>query len=218
VTDAHPLDSCRLYAFVDAAFLRGRRPERVALQLCEGGADLIQLRAKGMGEDAVRRLAEAVLPVTRRMGVPLILNDHLALAIGMEADGCHLGQEDFCDAGLVSVPQIKPEGRRFLVGLSTHSVAQAERSLAAEPDYIAVGPVYPTGTKPGAKAVTPDTVRWARRHVGIPWFAIGGITLDNVGEVLDAGAVGICVVSAILDSENVTEACQAFKRRISSGR
>lgn len=103
-----------------------------------------------------------------------------------------------------------------LIGLSTHSPEQARRALAAGPAYIAVGPVYATGTKPGAKPVTLEYVHWAAANVNIPWFAIGGINLANVREVLEAGARKICVVSAILDAPDIAEACRAMKREIES--
>src|SRR5512135_123430 len=101
------LSDCRLYAFVDAAFLRGRPPGRIAEQLCEGGADLVQVRAKGASLDEVRRLAEAVLTVTRRFGVRLVINDYPALAAELEAEFCHLGQEDFFGAGHTRVSDVR---------------------------------------------------------------------------------------------------------------
>lgn len=86
--------------------------------------------------------------------------------------------------------------------------------MAAGADYIAIGPVFPTGTKPGRPAVTLDYVRWAAANVNIPWFAIGGITLDNLDSVLAAGATRICVVSAILNQPDVAKACAEFRRRL----
>jgi thiamine-phosphate pyrophosphorylase len=100
------------------------------------------------------------------------------------------------------------------IGLSTHSPEQAKRALAAEPDYLAIGPVYATGTKPMAKPVTLEYVRWAAVNVNIPWFAIGGIHLGNLDDVLAAGAKRICVVSAILNAQNVAKACAEFRRRL----
>jgi thiamine-phosphate pyrophosphorylase len=94
-----PLAECRLYTFVDTAFLHGRAPEDVAQQLCDGGSDLIQLRAKNSPPEDVQRMAGAILPVTRRAGVGLVINDHLSIALETGADFCHLGQEDFFDAG-----------------------------------------------------------------------------------------------------------------------
>ena len=100
------------------------------------------------------------------------------------------------------------------IGLSTHSPKQAKRALAAGPDYIAIGPVYATGTKPTAKPVTLEYVRWAAVNVNIPWFAIGGINLGNLGDVLAAGAKRVCVVSAILNAPDVAKACAEFRHRL----
>jgi thiamine monophosphate synthase len=94
-----PLLDCRLYTFVDTAYLRGRPPEAVARALCDGGSDVIQLRAKQLPVDDVRRMAAAILPVTRGAGVGLVINDYPAIAAELGADLCHLGQEDFFEAG-----------------------------------------------------------------------------------------------------------------------
>jgi thiamine-phosphate pyrophosphorylase len=103
------------------------------------------------------------------------------------------------------------------IGLSTHAPDQAQRALAAGPDYIAIGPVYyATGTKPTAKPVTLEYVRWAAENVNVPWFAIGGINLENLGDVLAAGAKRVCVVSAILNAPDVTKACAEFRRLLES--
>ena len=86
--------------------------------------------------------------------------------------------------------------------------------MKANPDYIAIGPVFATGTKPAAKPVTLDYVRWAAENVNIPWFAIGGINLENLGDVLAAGAKRVCVISAILNAPDVAKACAEFRRRL----
>jgi thiamine-phosphate pyrophosphorylase len=210
-----PLADCKLYTFVDTAYLHGRAPELVAQQLCDGGSDLIQLRAKHSPPDQIRRLAEKILPVTRRAGVGLVINDHLAVAREIGADICHLGQEDFFDAGHKHVSELRIPNSELRIGLSTHAPAQAQRAIEAEADYIAIGPIYATGTKPTAKPVTLEYVRWATAHVAVPWFAIGGINLQTIEAVLAAGATRICVVSAILNASNVAAACAEFRRRLS---
>lgn len=209
-----PLADCKLYAFVDTAYLHGRAPEQVAQQLCDGGADLIQLRAKNSSAEEVRRLAEVILPVTRRAHIGLVINDHLAVAQAVGAEICHLGQEDFFDPGHQHVSALRIPNSELKIGLSSHAPAQAERAIAAGADYIAIGPVYATGTKPAAKPVTLDYVRWAAANVRVPWFAIGGINLQNLHAVLDAGARRICVVSAILDTQDVATECAKFRNRL----
>jgi len=209
-----PLADCRLYAFVDTAYLQGRAPELVAYQLCDGGADLIQLRAKTSTPDEIRRMAEKILPITRLADVGLVINDYTDIAHDLDAEFCHLGQEDFFDAGHKHVSEVRSAKCEVRIGLSTHSPEQAKRALAAGADYIAVGPVYATDTKPTTKPVTLEYVRWAAVNVQIPWFAIGGITLGNLDDVLAAGARRICVVSAILNAADVAKACAEFRQRL----
>jgi thiamine-phosphate pyrophosphorylase len=209
-----PLADCKLYTFVDTAYLHGRAPELVAQQLCDGGSDLIQLRAKNSSSDEIRRMAEKILPITRRANVGFVINDHLEIAREVGADICHLGQEDFFDAGYTYVSQLSTINSQLKTGLSTHAPAQAQRALDAGADYIAIGPIYATGTKPGAKPVTLDYVRWAAAHATVPWFAIGGVNLQTIDEVLAAGAKRICVVSAILNAPDVAKACAEFRRKL----
>ena len=209
-----PLAECRLYTFVDTAYLHGRRPEDVARALCDGGSDIIQLRAKDAPADEVRRLAETILPVTNAAGVGLVINDHPQIAHQVGAFACHLGQEDFFEGGYTQATQVWGCPPGFKLGLSTHAPEQAQRALLAGPDYIAIGPIYPTGTKPTAKPVTLDYVRWAAANVKLPWFAIGGVNLQTLDDVLAAGATRICVVSAILNAPDVAEACREYRRRL----
>jgi len=209
-----PLADCKLYTFVDTAYLHGRAPELVAQQLCDGGSDLIQLRAKNSSPEEIRRMAEKILPITKRANVGLVINDHLEIARELGAEFCHLGQEDFFDAGYTHVSEFKIQNSKFKIGLSTHSPAQAQRAIEAGADYIATGPIFATGTKPTAKAVTLDYVRWAAENVIIPWFAIGGINLENLKDVLAAGATRVCVVSAILNAPDVAQTCAEFRSRL----
>ena len=211
-----PLADCQLYTFVDTAYLHGRAPEFVAQQLCDGGSDLIQLRAKNSTPDEVRRMAEKILPVTRRAGIPLVINDHLEIARELDAEICHLGQEDFFDAGHTRVDQLKTQNSKLKIGLSTHAPDQAHRALAAGADYIAIGPIFATGTKPTAKPVTLEYARWAKANSTVPWFAIGGVNLQTLDEVLATGARRICVVSAILNAPDIAQTCREFRRRLDS--
>ena len=207
-----PLSDCKLYAFVDTAYLHGRAPEVVAQQLCDGGADLIQLRAKTSAPDEIRRMAEAILPITRRANVGFVINDYLDIAREVGAEICHLGQEDFFDSGNTHVSQLRAE--QLKIGLSTRAPTQAERAINAGADYVAIGPIYSTGTKPTAKPVTLDYVRWAKMNVTLPWFAIGGINLQTLDAVREAGATRICVVSAILNSADIAKTCAEFRKRL----
>ncbi|MEY4385067.1 MAG: thiamine phosphate synthase [Verrucomicrobiota bacterium] len=209
-----PLSDCRLYTFVDTAYLHGRNPALVAQQLCDGGSDLIQLRAKKESPAEIRRWAETLKPITQSAGVWLVINDHLQIARDVGAEICHLGQEDFFDAGHKHVSELRGPHSSISIGLSTHAPTQCERAVAADADYVAIGPVYPTGTKPTAKPVTLDYVRWAAQNVKMPWFAIGGINLTTLDDVLEAGARRICIVSAILNAPDIAAECQKYRARL----
>jgi thiamine-phosphate pyrophosphorylase len=198
-----PLAECRLYTFIDTEYLRGRGPATVARELCAGGSDLIQLRAKKSTREDILRMAREILPIIRGAGVGLVINDHPDIAGEVGADLCHVGQEDFV-----------PNPPRMAFGLSTHSSSDALLAQKAGPAYIAVGPVYATPTKPTARPVTLDYVRWASANVKMPWFAIGGINLNNLDEVISAGAKRVCAVSAILNAPDIAEACRQFRSRL----
>jgi thiamine-phosphate pyrophosphorylase len=208
-----PLSQCRLYTFIDTDYLHGRDPVAVTHELCAGGSDVVQLRAKKSSRDEILRMAEEILPIVRAAGVWFVINDHPEVAAEVGADVCHLGQEDFALAQTTNREGANNE-TRVPVGLSTHSPEQALQAIKEQPAYIAAGPVYATPTKPTAKAVTLDYVRWAAANVKIPWFAIGGINLSNLDGVVAAGARRVCAVSAILNAADIAEACRQFRKRL----
>lgn len=209
------LDAAQLYGFVDSAYLNGRKPAELAKSLCEGGVDLIQWRAKGWAVDQVEEVAKELIRITRDHGIPLVINDHLKVALEVGAEYCHLGQEDFFDAGYRKVSDLPLGTSEIGIGLSTHAPEQAARALEADPAYIAIGPVFATGTKPTAKPVTLDYVRWASANAGtVPWFAIGGINENTIQQVLNSGARRICIVSAILNASDPAAKCREFLRLI----
>jgi thiamine-phosphate pyrophosphorylase len=211
-----PLEACRLYTFVDSAYLHGRSPSEVCRELCEGGSDLIQLRAKDWAEDKIALTAHELAPICRDAGVHLVINDYPDVAREVDASFCHLGQEDFFEAGFRTATEVFGRASYPKLGLSTHAPDQAERAIAAGPAYIAIGPIYPTGTKPTAKPVTLDYVRWAATHVKLPWFAIGGINLQTLPAVLEAGASRVCVVSAILNATLIATECRRYQKLLSA--
>lgn len=209
-----PLEDCYLYTFVDTAYLHSRDAREIARQLCDGGSDIIQLRAKKESIAEVRRLAERVLPITTAAKVPLVINDHADVAQELGVAFVHLGQEDFFDAGCARRSEIPALNSPLKLGLSSHAPEQAQRAVKAGADYIAVGPVFATGTKPGRAPVTLEYVRWAKENLRLPWFAIGGIHLQNLDSVMAAGARRICAVSAILNSPDIAGTCHEFRRRL----
>jgi len=182
VTDARP----DLGAFLEAAV--------------RGGVDIVQLREKELPDGELLPVLEEARAVTRRLAVPLVVNDRPDLAVLVGADYVHVGQDDL---PLHAV-------RRFGIpaGLSTHSRAELE---AAEADYVAVGPVFATPTKPGRPAVGLELVGYAAERAPAPWFAIGGIDRTNVAEVAAAGARRIAVVRAIGDADDPEAAARELR-------
>jgi thiamine-phosphate pyrophosphorylase len=206
------LAHCRLYGFVDTAYIGELDPGEVARDLIAGGADILQVRAKDMSHVDRVTLALKVVSAAFQYKVPVIINDDMEAAFEVGADGVHLGQEDW--AAIPREGRAERLANMRIVGLSTHSLEQA---LAAErdgADYIGVGPIFSTATKPGVKPVGVELVREVVARVKIPFFAIGGITLDNIGEVLEAGATRVAVVSAILQAPARTPAALAFSKRL----
>jgi thiamine-phosphate pyrophosphorylase len=199
----------RLYVVTDPVIGKGRSHAAQAAAAAAGGAGLVQVRDKRKPPrealPALREAAEALAP----SGVPLVANDWPWSAREARAAGVHLGQDD------LPVAHARALVPGLFVGKSTHSLDQALRAEDEGPDYIAVGPVFPTATKRrgspslGLKAL--EAV--AARLSGI-WVAIGGITLDNLEQVLDAGAGRVAVVSAVVGAENPEAACRAFVRRL----
>ncbi len=210
--EKHSIADCRLYGFIDTAYLAGRDPGELTRQLIAGGVDIIQVRAKN--EKPTRRLllALAVTRAAEDTPVPVIVNDDIEVAYGSRADGIHLGQEDWS-----ALPPTDRQQRLLelnILGLSTHSLPQAISAQREGANYIGVGPVFATGTKPGVKPVGVELVRQVASRVTTPFFAIGGITLQNLDAVLAAGATRIAVVSAILNAKDVTGAAKSFKGKL----
>ncbi len=200
------LAGCRLYGFIDTAYLAGRDPVELTRALVAGGVDIIQVRAKDLSHG--ERVALALNVISAAGAVPVIVNDDIDAAFESGAAGVHLGQEDWA-----ATPPHRLAGMG-IVGISTHSLEQALRAERDGADYIGVGPVFATGTKPRVKPVGLELVREVAAKVAVPFFAIGGITLGNLGEVLAAGATRVAVVSAILKAPDVAKAAAAFKERL----
>jgi thiamine-phosphate pyrophosphorylase len=171
----------------------------------DGGVDVLQLRCKDTDALPYMRLADRVLALARGAAVPFFINDRPDVACAVGADGVHLGQKD------LPVEWARRIGPDLLIGRSSHEPAHAERAVAERATYFAVGPVWETPTKPGRKAAGLSYVRdVAGRKIDVPWFAIGGITLDNVADVLADGATRIALVRAVLDAPDPAAAAHAF--------
>jgi thiamine-phosphate pyrophosphorylase len=195
------LARARLYLVCDASF--GAAGVRAALA---GGSDIVQLREKD-GDDAVVLAAAAEFRrAADEHGALFILNDRPDLAAAAGADGVHLGQDDPAPARARAVV-----GDDAIVGLSTHTVAQADAAQGSGADYFCVGPIHATPTKAGRPAVGVEPVRHAAAVARLPWFAIGGLNAANVGAVLDAGARRIVVVRAITEATDPAAAARALR-------
>lgn len=205
------MSSTRLYAILDLGYVPEERAIEVTEQLLRGGADLLQLRAKGHGPGVIRRIAESVIPLCRAEGVPFILNDFPALAAELGADGVHIGQDD---GPLSDARSLMGPGK--LIGRSTHSLDQARAALAEGFDYIGFGPLFPTPTKAGRPAIGLHEIAAMEREVGcrIPAFCIGGIKRENLAGVLAAGARRVVIVSELLTAPDIREATAMAKAMI----
>ncbi len=169
-----------------------------------GGVDVVQLRDKEASDDALIAAASVARALCDEAGALLIVNDRPDLVATTDADGCHVGQEDMTPAAARELA-----GPDALVGRSTHFPEEIDAPDGA--DYIGVGPVYSTPTKPGRAAVGVELVRYAAFHSTVPFFAIGGIEPANVGAVIDAGARRIAVVRAIAEADDPRAAAQTLR-------
>jgi thiamine-phosphate pyrophosphorylase len=192
---AERLRDARLYAIFDLGTMP-LLPMAIA-----GGADVVQLRDKHASDEELVDAGKAIADACREGGVLFVMNDRPDLALECGADGVHVGQED---ASVESVRAMA--GDRLLVGVSTHSPAQADAAEASDADYFAVGPVHETPTKQGRPAVGLELVRHAAASASKPWFAIGGINPANARAVVDAGAERLAVVRALQVEDPVAAA------------
>jgi thiamine-phosphate pyrophosphorylase len=201
------LEASRLYLVARANLTAGPLVELLP-ELAGAGVDVVQLREKEMDAGPLLRAAQGLALMCRSVGVPFLVNDRPDVALAAKADGVHVGQDDLP----VTVARRIACG---LVGWSTHSVDQIDAVLSWDerPDYIAVGPVYDTPTKPGRAPTGVDLLRDAAATVppDLPWFAIGGIDETNLPEVVDAGARRIVVVRAIAGAPDPAEAAARLR-------
>ena len=199
------LERARLY------LVTAPQPESFLRSVLSCGVDVVQLRDKEAAEDEVLAAADVFRRCCREAGALFIVNDRPDLAVAAGADGVHLGQEDMPVARARAVV-----GDRRIVGLSTHSPQQL--AAARGVDYVAVGPVYATPTKPGRPPVGLEPVRHAAAHAEVPFFAIGGIDAANVDDVVAAGAGRIAVVRAIVDAADPAAAARRLRAAVDAGR
>ncbi len=205
------LSSARLYGIVDFGYIAENAVEAVTQSLLNGGADVIQLRAKGISLETISRAAEKIVPICKAAGIPFILNDYPEMAVQLGADGVHIGQDD---GAIADVRKIV--GEEMIIGRSTHSLSQAKQALEDQADYIGFGPLFPTHTKKGRPAIGLEEVFKMEAEVGIhlPAFCIGGIKPDNLPLVLSSGARRVVIVSHLLTAEDITSATAELKQSL----
>ncbi|HET8630550.1 MAG TPA: thiamine phosphate synthase [Thermomicrobiales bacterium] len=208
-----PLD-LGLYVVTDSRLARGRPLAEVVAAAIEGGADAIQLREKELPARDQLALGRALRRLTRAAGVLFIVNDRADLAVALDADGVHVGQDDLpADVARAIV------GPERIVGVSAATVEEAALARDQGADYLGVGSIYPTATKPDAgDAVGPERIAAIVARVALPVVGIGGITADNAAEVIRAGADGVAVVSAVVSAGDVAAAARELKRRVVAAR
>lgn len=210
--DPHPRPPLAgLYVILDAPASRGRSLEEILVEAASVGARFFQYRNKAASQREAYAEAVRLRRVAHRVGALLVVNDRCDLALAVEADGVHLGQED------LPLPLARSLlGPRALIGVSTHRPEQVVAATHGGADYLGFGPIFETGTKPDHEPVVGvEGLRRIRSLTPLPVFAIGGITLDRVEAVIGAGATGIAVVSAVAGAVDVAGAVRAFIQRCS---
>lgn len=191
----------RLYAVTDRSWLNGQTLYEQVEQALKGGVTLVQLREKGLGAEQFLQEARQIQQLCRRFGVPLIINDSIEVALAVDADGVHLGQDD---ANAAQARQLL--GKDKIIGISAHNVQEALQAVQDGADYLGSGAVFGSGTKTNVSTLPMQTLREICSAVPIPVVAIGGITEQNLQQLSGSGIAGAAVVSAIFAQENIEEA------------
>jgi thiamine-phosphate pyrophosphorylase len=194
----------RLY-FVSEARPNGADPEALLNAAMAGGVGMIELRDRDNPRGVIERSGQTFRRLANTYGALFIVNDDPYLAVELGADGVHVGQDDMDPAEARKV--VGPDA---IIGLSTHSRVQIEAADQQPVDYLSVGPIWETPTKAGRPATGLELIRVATQISPRPWFAIGGIDTETVGQVVEAGAERLCVVRAIRDAENPREAAESL--------
>jgi thiamine-phosphate pyrophosphorylase len=204
---AADLSRSRLYGILDLGYVEDSETRAVAEALVAGGVDLLQLRAKNFSLNQIEKLAADLHAITAERGVPLVINDHPEIARNVSAEGLHLGQDDLPIAAARNIV-----GPTCAVGKSTHSLDQAIRAFYEGADYIGFGPIFATPTKPDYPPIGLAEIEKVHDAVRIPIFCIGGIKLDNLPKVIEAGAQRVVIVSGLLQATNIAGYARTVKQ------
>jgi thiamine-phosphate pyrophosphorylase len=196
----NPLHECRLYGIIDLGYVEARDTARIVEQMIEGGVDLIQLRGKNKSIEELLELSKELHELSAKSARPLIVNDYAEVASSTPVEGVHVGQDD--DSIEIVRRRVK---RDILVGKSTHSLEQARAAEREGADYIGFGPIFATPTKPDYAPIGLENIRRVHAEVNLPIFCIGGINIDNLQSVIDAGAKRVVMVSELLKAHNIVD-------------
>jgi thiamine-phosphate pyrophosphorylase len=205
------LSDCRLYGILDLSYVDSLAMPGVAAAMIQGGVDIIQLRGKEKTIDELTNIADALHDITYRSSIPLIVNDHAEIAKKVPVQGVHVGQND----DPISLVRKNVE-RNLWVGKSTHSLDQAVSAQAEGADYIGFGPIFATPTKPDYPPIGLGDIDRVHRAVRLPIFCIGGITMENLEQVIAAGARRVVIVSALLKAPNIAEYARSARKLLIS--
>src|SRR5262245_43152535 len=194
------LSECRLYGIIDLGYAERCDAVGTVEQMIEGGVDLIQLRGKNKSIGELMELSVELHELTAKSSIPLIVNDHAEIAARVPVEGVHVGQDDD------SIEIVRQKAaREILVGKSTHSLEQAHAAQREGADYIGFGPIFATPTKPDYAPIGLEDIRRVHAQVNLPIFCIGGINIDNLQSVINAGARRVVMVSALLKAHSIID-------------
>jgi len=195
------LHECRLYGIIDLGYVpQPRDCSRIANEMIQGGVDIIQLRGKDESLGGLFDLAAQLHEITFAAGTPLIVNDRAEVAAKVPVEGVHVGQDD----DTIAVAREKA-GRAVFIGKSTHSLDQAVAAQREGADYIGFGPIFATPTKPDYQPIGLSDIKRVHAKVSLPIFCIGGINIENLESVVEAGAHRVVIVSALLKARSIVD-------------
>lgn len=202
------LKDCKIYVIIDRDVIKNRDILKVTKDVLRGGADIIQLRDKSSDDKKLLQYARAIKKVTKKYKRRFIINDRVDIARIIGADGVHLGQDD------IPIEEARKILGKKIIGVSTHNLEQAKKAVRRGADYIGIGPVFKSPTKKRLPPIGPSILGRAGKTINIPFFAIGGISLDNITEVKKAGAGRVAVISQAIKTKNVYRSVKRLKEAI----
>jgi thiamine-phosphate pyrophosphorylase len=203
------LHDCHLYGIIDLSYVEESNAVHVVEAMIKGGVEVIQLRGKEQSIDELGDLAEELHELTSRSSAPLIVNDHAEIARRIPVEGVHVGQDD----DSVELARRKA-GRAVVVGKSTHSLEQALAAQREGADYIGFGPIFATPTKPNYAPIGLSDIQRVHEEVSLPIFCIGGMKIDNLEQVISAGARRVAIVSGLLKAPDIADYARETKRML----